>query len=98
MESLENIRKAKETVRSHISGSYKPRSRTHTEAREENSHRLRALCGICGSCANLKLEFGHKDGKDVVSLRCTAGVSPLKLYEETELGVKPECPSFKERR
>ncbi len=98
MESVENIRKAKDTIRSQISGSYKHHSRIHVEAALDNSNRLRALSGICGNCKNLKLEFRHIQGKDAVSLRCNAGESPLELHEKTELGVKPVCPSYKERR
>lgn len=61
---------------------------------EDNANRLRALNGICGQCEHLTTKFKKRDGKTRVILKCDAKKSPLALYQKTEIGELPDCPSY----
>jgi hypothetical protein len=69
----------------------KPRNRLHDDMLEDTSHKLRALNGdVCATCEKLRVFKMHTDGRDRVSLRCSAKLSPLELYRNTELGKQYE--------
>ena len=96
METEQRIFAAKETVHRLLRRYSRPHHRIHEVAALDNVNRLRALEGLCGDggCANLKLEFVHRDGKDRVVLGCSEGYYPSVLYENTPLGEEASCDGY----
>ena len=94
METEQQVSKAKDVVRDLLARLSKPHHRIHGETAEDNVQRLRALEGLCGGCANLNLRFGRKDGKNIATLGCEKGFSPVALYGGTPLGEKAVCKEY----
>jgi hypothetical protein len=61
---------------------------------EENGQRIRALDGLCGDCAFLKVEIVEHKGRKRVALECFRNNSPVGLYRRTPLGEVAECSDF----
>ena len=97
METEQRIFVAKETVHRLLRCYSKPHSRIHDDAALDNVNRLRALEGLCGECANLKIGFARRDGKDRVALGCSKGFSPSALYGNTPPGEKASCVGYPKR-
>jgi len=91
MEREQRIADAKEVLHRLLGRYSKPHSRIHDDAALDNVNRLRALEGLCGECANLKIGFARRDGKDRVALGCSKGCSPSALYGNTPLGEQASC-------
>ncbi|MCJ7805050.1 hypothetical protein MUP46_00115 [Patescibacteria group bacterium] len=94
METEKRVTQAKEVIRDLLARYSKPHHRIHGDAALDNANRLRALEGLCGHCHGLNLRFGHRDGKNIVSLGCTEGNSPVALYDNTLPGEKASCPDY----
>lgn len=94
METEGRISAAKEVVRQLFGRYGKPHQRIHKDAAMDNVNRMRALEGLCGHCANLKLRFGRRDGKEIVTLGCAKGQFPLEIYENTPIGDEAFCHQF----
>jgi len=89
---------ARSVIRRFASKAVKRHSRIHDDAMEDNANRRRALDGVCGHCKHLKIETIRTfTGTQSVKLRCNASLSPLLLYENTDLGKTPICPKFKQK-
>lgn len=97
MESEARIAQAKEVLHHLLKLHGEPHSRIHEETAEENAARLRALEGICGHCAVLRLDFFHHDGKNRIAVRCRKGFSPVNIHSDVNIGRGHSCSGFGER-
>lgn len=93
MATEHQVREAMGILRKYSQTSSRRHSRAHSETLDENRHRLRALEGLCGECPNLNVEFQLGYIGRITKIRCAAGLSPLNLYKNTDLGVFPLCPA-----
>lgn len=96
METEKRVTQAKEVMRDLLARYTKRHHRIHGQTALDNVNRLRALEGLCGHCTNLELKFGRRDGKEIVTLGCARGHSPVGLYEST-FGENASCPDYDER-
>src|SRR5579862_8148941 len=95
MVNQETIKEARSALRKLQNSVTKRNPHYHMENTDENTHRLRALEGLCGCCDNLSVSYSNdRRGRRLVALRCDAGLHPFQLYMRTPLGKEPDCPRF----
>jgi hypothetical protein len=89
------ISQAKKDIRSIQHDFGKQHTRLHDERLDDYSNKLRALNhDVCANCQFLIIDRFYRGTRNHVALRCAAGLSPLRLYQDTEPLEKAECDKY----
>ncbi len=94
MASSSELMQATSALRDFSNRAFRRGARVHPEALIISQHSLRAIEGICGGCENLKAPLRFRDGKRTAVLQCIAGIDPVRIHRQTNLGQQASCDKF----